>query len=347
MPETCVLQCGYCHSCTRKAARSVLFLPLHINFFHCVGAYLASTLHLDFDAPPPALRLVFSMVLIHDQVSHYAVLGRGRFHQVEHVLSWLARWMSRGATFSACSRAISSRIHTAEDGTASAAASAFPSRKWSRVASVVFTGATSGVGIDHGRGLSGGYLKTYCICSSFIIHYSALWWQSWLTSLCQPWWRYHFQRHWFSWTCTFGTSVVWPLAVERISRRHLFAVSSQSERKWWTHHCFFAPQSANDLQYYRLLSLQMQCLRWLILVPGFEWVHPAFNGVHGFVDIIFILIHAWHTCAACFQISIDLSFLGKFARSWRDRETANWPFSSRPLAWGCVCGNICLLSRYV
>ena len=30
-------------------------------------------------------------------------------------------------------------------------------------------------------------------------------------------------------------------------------------------------------------------------VTGFRWVHPALDGVHAFVDIIFILFHAWHT----------------------------------------------------
>ena len=30
-------------------------------------------------------------------------------------------------------------------------------------------------------------------------------------------------------------------------------------------------------------------------VTGFKWVHPALDGVHAFVDRIFILLHAWHT----------------------------------------------------
>ena len=30
-------------------------------------------------------------------------------------------------------------------------------------------------------------------------------------------------------------------------------------------------------------------------VTGFKWVHPALDGVHAFVDIISILLHAWHT----------------------------------------------------
>ena len=106
--------------------------------------------------------------------------------------------------------------------------------------------------------------STHLACSSA---YAALWRPSWQTSLCQPWWRYHFQWLWFSLTWPdFGTSIVRHLAVERTSRRHLFAVSSQGT--WWTHHCPSALQSANDLQFHRLFSLQMQCLRVAYLGHG-------------------------------------------------------------------------------
>ena len=287
MPTNRALQCGCCHSCPRRAARSVLFMPSHRHFFHCVGHFWLPPWILIWMAPP-VLRLVLSGFLI--EIAGYWSTIRSVLVLCSDEVDF-NKWSSKmasllnvlGEDFSACSKAIPSRIYTPEDGTTSTA-SAFPSRMWSRVAFPVFAGAPSGVAIDHGRGPSG-YFNTSCMfirlcCAMTTIlpnkPLSALMMISFSAALI----FLDLTRFWKVCSLTFdsgankSTSLVCSILSMKVVNASLPFWSAVSKWSAMSSAAFTADA---------------------MIESGFEWVLLSHNGVLDFVDIIFILLHAWHT----------------------------------------------------
>ena len=80
------------------------------------------------------------------------------------------------------------------------------------------------------------------------------------------------------------------------SRFHLISVSSP--QNWQKQHCPCSLQWVRPLLCCRFFHCRCNVNTWFSRVPLFERIYPDLNRMHGFVHIVFILLHSW--CASVF-----------------------------------------------
>ena len=161
---------------------------------------------------------------------------------------------------------------------------------WSRVAFPVLAGAPSGVAIDHGRGPSG-YFNTSCMYIRLCCAMTTLLANKPLSALMM---------------ISFSAALIF-LDLTRFWKVCSLAFDSGANKSMSLVCSLLSMKVVERIIALLICSQQMICnvvdcfhcrcndWEWLIWVPGFEWVLPSLSGVLDFVDIIFVLLHAWHT----------------------------------------------------